>query len=302
MLLRSLPQFNDPDVAALAWAIGSAPLVKADCGQLPIIDEEWCDHQFKIHLDWLKNLDENPHLLKTFLAEDDATLLGKKFESLLAFWFQYSEHFELVERNIRFEKSGASGEADFLIREKIDGELIHLETACKYYIGKPHNGKRNSWIGPNGRDSLQLKIEKLRKQINVFRTTAGKTYLLDHQLETPGRAVFLKGYFFHPIQEIAMPIPPDDAHAHYSAGWYIHQDELELFEKDPSQWLILSKDRWMCPFHFSEKSVDVLNGKQMISVVRQTIRQYGKAILLIQVEKGDGMLHEISRGFVTNKR
>ncbi|MBL0314825.1 MAG: DUF1853 family protein [Flavobacteriales bacterium] len=196
MLLKALPVFHDPDVAALSWAIASAPLVKENCGELPIIDEEWCDQQLELHLDWLKQLDSDPSPLKNFIQDDDAKLLGKRFESLLAFWFEQSPHFELIGRNIRFENSGASGEADFLIRDLIDGELIHLEAACKYYIGLPYSPKRNTWVGPNGIDSLQLKLEKLRKQVNLFRTTPGKKFLEEHGLEIPGRAVLLKGYFF----------------------------------------------------------------------------------------------------------
>lgn len=298
MLLKALPVFRDPDVAALSWAIASAPLVKENCGELPIIDEEWCDQQLELHLDWLKQLDSDPSSLKNFIQDDDTKLLGKRFESLLAFWFQQSPHFELIGRSIRFESSGASGEADFLIRDLTDGELIHLEAACKYYIGMPYSPKRNTWVGPNGIDSLQLKVEKLRKQVNLFRTAPGKKFLEEHGLEIPGRAVLLKGYFFHPLQSLSMPVAPADAHRHYSAGWYIHRTELAFFEHDPEQWLVLPKSRWMCPFHFHDRDVSVLNGREMIEQVHREMNLHQKAVLIIQVERSDNMLHELSRGFV----
>jgi len=298
MLLHALPIFKNPDVAALAWAMGSAPLVKENCGELPIIDEEWCDHQLALHLDWLKKLDENPDDLKTFLMNEDSTLLGKRFESLLAYWFMRSPHFELISRNIRFDQSGATGEADFLIRELADGELIHLEAACKYYIGKPYSPNRNAWVGPNGFDSLQLKIEKLRRQINVFRTPVGKNYLHEHHLETPGRAVLMKGYFFHPLGELSMPVAPSDANRHYSAGWYVTRNELSVFDGDPAQWLVLPKHRWMCPFHFSDHDVSILNGREMITTVLQEMNLHQKAVLVIQVTREGELLHETSRGFI----
>lgn len=293
--------FADEDVADLAWAIGSPPLMdnSAANDKYLIFGEEWYESQFNLHIDWLRDLDSSPQLLKDWLQEDAQKLLGKRFESLLAFWLTHSPHFELLHRNVVFhnEQNNTSGEADFILIDKESNEIWHVESACKYYLAeeKSHNWK--NWIGPNGHDSLELKMSKVYHQLRIFDKTEGKNFLRDQNLERPISFLLMKGYFFHHFSLIEGAVPPKDAHRHYCGGWYIYEHELPRFASDFAQWLLLPKERWISAVHLKGE-VAVLSGNEMIERCRQFIRKHAKAPMIVQVEERDGSTIEVSRGFV----
>lgn len=293
--------FNDNDVADLAWAIGSSPLMNdsASKDKYHILGEEWFEAQFNLHLDWLRELDLKPEPLKQWLGADAQKLLGKRFESLLAFWFAHSPHFELLHRNVVFHnnQNNTSGEADFIIGNKDDNEVWHIESACKYYLCLNKSSNWKNWIGPNGHDTLELKMSKVSSQLRIFDRAEGRHFLKEQNLEKPYSFLLMKGYFFHHFSLIEGAVPPKDAHRHYNGGWYIYENELTHFAGDLAQWLLLPKERWISPFYSTEE-VAVLSGNEMIEQCRQHIRKYAKAPMITQVEERDGATVEVSRGFV----
>jgi hypothetical protein len=293
--------FKDDDVADLAWVIGSPPLMDdaAANGQYAIFGEEWYHTQFNLHLDWLKELDVDPTPLKDWLQQEDQKLLGKRFESLLAFWLAHSPSFELLHRNVVFhnEHNNTSGEADFIVKEKESNEVWHIEAACKYYLAHDKSHHWKNWIGPNGHDTLELKMSKVYHQLRIFDKAEGKRFLKEHDLPKPNSFLWMKGYFFHHYRLLEGAVPPKDAHRHYGGGWYIYEHELPLFKSDFAQWLLLPKERWISRVHLKGE-VAVLSGNEMIEHVRQFIRKHAKAVMIVQVEDREESTVEVSRGFV----
>lgn len=301
MLFRKNIFFKDADVADLAWAIGSPPMLKEEAseGRYTILQEDWFDAQFDKHRDWLRELDNNPESLKGWLAKDGQKLLGKRFESLLAFWFTHSEYFELLFRNVVFHHAkNTSGEIDFLIREKETGELWHIESACKYYLGEHKAANWKNWIGPNGHDTLQLKMNKLKNQIRTFQRQEGLHFLKEHKLDKPKEVFLLKGYFFHHYRRIAGSVAPLHAHPHYNSGWYLYENELPLFAGDLAQWLLLPKEKWIGADVYYGDELSILSGNEMIEQCRSFIRKHAKAPMIVQVEERDGATVGVARGFV----
>lgn len=293
-----IPTYKNPDVASLAWAIYSAPLLK-DVTGISIVGETWCRDQFVKHEEWLRELDADPSPLQAHIARDAEKLLGKRFESLIAFWFEQSPHYELLGRNIVLsEDKNTRGEIDLLVRDKDDGELMHFEVACKYYIQLHQSRQWKDWPGPNGKDSLQNKISKLYQQVRIFQTSLGQSYLHTHHLKKPSSYAFVKGYFFHAYDNLIMPVPPNNAHPHYNSGWYVSLAELERFSGKQPQWLMLPKTMWMCPYHFLEEDQILLTGDELIESCRAEILRTQKAVMIVQVIRESGYLREISRGFV----
>lgn len=299
MLPKDLPVFRHHQVASLAWAVGSAPLLKQSVQGLSILDEEQCDHWFFKHEAWFLELDKNPSSLLAWLEHDSQKLLGRRFESMLAYFFSHSPYFHVLHQQVvLMDGKNTVGEIDFIVEDLLNEEILHIEVACKYYIGLENTTDWQNWIGPNGHDSLYLKMEKLKKQVGVFSRQAGKTFLIKQGLHLPRSVVFLKGFFFHHFTRILFAKAPTDAHPHYNSGWFVYQSELLEFSDTYSQWLVLPKMYWTCPYRFPASEIRVLSGEEMSHLVSAEIHRTQKARMIMQVRIEDGLLWELSRGFV----
>jgi uncharacterized protein len=294
-------QWKTPEVAALAWIIGSPPMLTNSSGNpnFHLIAEDWCTQQHQLHTPWLAELDQNPKPLRDFLDREKPLLLGKIFEALVAFWMIESPHFDLVERNIQFFTGRkTSSEMDFLLRSVDTGHLIHLEVACKYYLGQRSSGQWSNWIGPNGKDNLLLKMEKTKRQFSLEVLEKMEEKNLIFKGQQVQNHFLLKGYFFQPFQSLGGFVKPFAANAHYHGGWYLRSSELGHFASDFKQWIILPKKNWMGPFCGHCENFELLNGNEMISACVYMIEKTGKAQLIIQAQQEGDLLVEVSRGFV----
>jgi hypothetical protein len=302
MLADRLPVYQNHEVASLAWAIGSAPLMATSGFGLNFYDESECDLLFESHRLWLQKLDEQPMLLFEWLEKEGQKLLGHRFESLLAFFFSHSPAFELLHRNVvLIQDKNTRGEFDFIVKDLSKNCVLHIEVACKYYVGLKNSNGSKHWIGPNGHDSLYLKLEKLNQQIKVFSTEPGKNFLQENQLAINISKVFLKGYFFHHVREFPFVQMPKGANTHCNSGWFVFEEELSQFGDEVAQWLLLPKQYWMCPFRFRLQKFNLMSGLEMKETVMRELRRTQKAQMIIQVMEKDGILHELSRGFVILK-
>lgn len=299
MLFRKDIRFEDHHVSDLAWIIGSPPLMQAQAlGDAHfLIDEEWCDAQWRLHLDWIRELDENPNDLHNWLDLHSEKFLGKRFEVLLWFWFEKSPYFELAVHGVQLKDGlNTSGEIDFIVFDIINQEWLHLEVACKYYLGAIKSAQWTQWIGPNAHDTLDLKMNKLRKQLDFASSIEVRTFLQEKKLETPRSIGFVKGYFFHHFSLMGQGVSPENAHRHYASGWYVRVDESGVFASELAQWLILPKEYWMSPYCNKTLFGDLLSGIAMIEHFRETPIRKGQ--LVLQVHKDGDWWKEVSRGFV----
>lgn len=297
--------FHDPHVAALAWAVGSEPLMYAGISGAAqsMIDSKWCRREYESYWNVLKELDSNPDSLHRFIEADNPTILGKYFETLFAFWIRSSGRFELLARNIRFEETGKTeGEADFLVSDHENDDVIHIETACKYYLGYGNSSAHANWIGPNGTDTLELKMSKLKRQIGLMKMPAARRFLNEHKWNVKASKVFMKGYFFHHYKLLTSAVHPVGAAGNYNSGWYIRQNELYDFIGELNQWVILPKLLWPPLHNFYDEVVAPVDGSELFVYCQRHFQSGKKALLIAQVIKQDGIIHEISRGFVVDNK
>ena len=302
----NLQRYRQPLVADLAWAIGSTPLLTR-FGHSPtvqLLQDEFFQRQWMLHQEWLSDLDKNPQLLLQWMDKENHKLIGKRFEALLSFWLSQSPFYQLLHHNVVLhnQANNTSGEIDFLVRNLETNELWHLEVACKYYLGFGATGNWSNWsnwIGPNGHDSLKLKMQKSFRQLNLCNSSEGRMFLKNHELPCPKPFLWLKGYFFYHYETLHRNVPPQDAHEHFNAGWYCYERELSQFAGKLRQWLLLPKDRWLSPF-YSENKLDLLSGDEVVELCREYLHFQRKAPLLVQVEERDGVIMELSRAFVVH--
>jgi len=62
------------------------------------------------------------------------------------------------------------GELDFLFFDYRENKWIHLELICKFYVftGNDNFNQFEHWVGPNLKDRLDFKVEKLnRHQLQI---------------------------------------------------------------------------------------------------------------------------------------
>jgi hypothetical protein len=298
MALNPERLYKNPDVAALAWAIYSAPLMQT-VKDVSLVGEEWCRAMYEEHRDWFLELDADPRPLQLFLQQNDSPLIGKRFEQLLAFWFTHSHVFRLITRNVVLSENGNTrAEIDFIVEDNLDGTLMHFEVACKYYLQLNESKHWRDWPGPNGNDSLLTKIDKLRRQTSVFDTNFGRGFLSERGLQKPASFAFLKGIFFHHYTSLKASIAPLGAHSHYNSGWYCHLSELKRFRGHSAQWIVLPFSLWLCPFAFTKNDLQILSDDDLFDRCTGEINRTKKSMMLVQVILKNGLYLEISRGMV----
>ena len=134
-----------------------------------------------------------------WLAAHETPLLGIYFESLLAFWLRHLPNTELLAQNLIVGEPGRqTGEFDLLFRDNVSQQVFHWEVAVKYYLC--YGETDHQWLGPNPRDSLRQKLDKvfdrqllLSQQVQaqtLLQTTIGTTQIRPQ--------AFIKGYLFYP--------------------------------------------------------------------------------------------------------
>ena len=101
------------------------------------------------------------------IPEPAASVLGKRMEDLFAAYITHftSEKILLQNQQIISNKE-TLGEIDFLLKNVASGEISHVELVYKFYLYDPETGTSETehLIGPNKRDSLVRKLQRLQKR------------------------------------------------------------------------------------------------------------------------------------------
>jgi uncharacterized protein len=300
MLWINTAPFRHPLVADLAWAMASPPLLlPAALRKASILDEYWNNRQWQLHYRWLCALDHEPASIEEFMTAHPHSLLGRRFETLLQFWFLYSPHFHLLDTGILWHREGNTiGESDFLIQPEDESLPWHLEVACKYYIAKENSSSWHAWWGPNGTDRLDIKMQKLEQQVVGMQTPEAALYLRERGLPTPARKALIKGYFFIPYHLLGRHSSPRHAHPKHGGGWYASISEATRFSDSYPQWLLLPKERWMSPFAAPMTTATPITGIEMVDQCRTYLIERRRSPLVVQVAENNGWWTEVSRGFI----
>jgi hypothetical protein len=138
----------------------------------------------------------------TSLNIPERLMLGKRAERYFSEWIKQSQKYDLVAENIQvIEEKQTLGEFDFIVRRKSDQQLIHVELVYKLYLFDPNvNGTEfQHWIGPNKKDRLDYKLDKLSNhQFPLLFHDAAIAKLSDLNVDTDGieqQVLFLANLF-----------------------------------------------------------------------------------------------------------
>jgi uncharacterized protein len=93
-------------------------------------------------------------------------VLGKRTEDFYSFLFSKSSKYNILAQRLQiFRNKITLGELDFILEAPEENKLLHLEVVYKFYIYDPTiPGELERWIGPNRKDSLLRKLDKLKNR------------------------------------------------------------------------------------------------------------------------------------------
>jgi len=300
-------QFNNQSVRDLAWVMCSPSLLAQS--QTPYAGEKvsdvWCDQVCQKNLAWLSLLDEDPRSLQQWLDQRASPLLGIYFESLLAFWLQHLPDTELLAQNLVVGQPGLQlGEFDLLFRDLAQIQMFHWEVTVKFYL---RVGKADfQWLGPNPRDSLQRKLNKVfDRQLHLSQQPKAQQ-VLQHELgqhQVVSQA-FVKGYLFYPHDsdwQNPAQIPAGVSASHLKGWWCRHAEVPAQLQSCPAEnrWLPLPRLQWLS-LVARENADELLDGEELLDCLADYFSEHYKALLLVELTAGDNGWFEISRGFVVN--
>ena len=199
MELPGLCKFNYQVVRDMAWVIGSLPLLQklARLNSIDFIENDFFLDQLVIFDQQLKLLERDPSALNRFLERNNTRLIGKYFERLVEFWLLHREDVKLLGSGIQINSGNKTlGEFDFIYEDLNSNEIIHLEVAGKFYLAQHNSSEWSNFIGPNGTDNLQSKLNKIQNnQIPYVENKTAKHILMKLGItDNLISKVILKGY------------------------------------------------------------------------------------------------------------
>ena len=132
---------------------------------------------------------------------DTKQRLGKYVERFVSHQLVNTEGISLIAENIQISKDRITlGELDCLFYK--NEKPIHLEVIYKFYLYDPNKQGLHCWIGPNKKDCLVEKLEKLQqKQLPLLYSKECEKYLKSISLHSAdfSQQVYFKAQLFLPL-------------------------------------------------------------------------------------------------------
>ena len=308
--------FKTAEVRDLAWVMSSPGLIEASAGNADIVSDEWCQKTYLAHLGELRALDENPEPLLDYLSELKSHRLGFYFETLLAFWLEYILRSAPFRKNVpvfrSIENAGRTtlGEFDFLFGQKNLSTLNHWEVTVKFYLLHESAGSELRWLGPAGRDRLDIKLARIfEHQLKLGETVEGRQEVAQISSLAIDAAAFIKGYLFYPVESAVFTSNLGDnlkfsssaelSPAHLR-GWWLRYGEKDIPKRSAnSRWLPLPKSRWLSAARCSGEALgQLLDDTAALDYCSCQFEERDSSILFAEMQPGNDGWFEVARGFV----
>ncbi len=197
--------------------------------------------------------------------------LGKLVERFICFQLEQDPTIELLVENYQVQNDTLTiGELDCLFLK--DKKPIHLEIIYKFYLYDETVGdyEIDYWIGPNRKDSLKQKLDKLdNKQLPLLYNKHTKPLLdeLNIKPQSIEQKVCFKAQLFIPYNKTE--INYNQINKECVIGFYLNKEQLNDF-KD-CKFYVLKKIDWLLEVHtnvdwksykdFIEHLYPILNNK-----------------------------------------
>lgn len=179
----------------------------------------------------------------------DNLLLGKLVERFVSYQLAADDCYEILGENIQIQDNKITiGEMDALVMTM--DEPVHLEIIYKFYLYDPTIGttELSHWIGPNRKDCLLQKLNKLKnKQLPLLYHPKTQSFLdhLNLDASEVKQQVLFKGQLFLPFGLKESPFMKLNSEC--LQGFYLKKEALGQF--NTCQFHIPHKINWLMAAH-----------------------------------------------------
>ena len=177
--------------------------------------------------------------------------LGKRAEYFMLAYLNQFNHYQPVYHSLQIQtdKSTTLGELDFLFFDETRKEWIHLELVCKFYVFTDESETDNleDWIGPNLKDRLGFKIQKLKThQLQICKQDEAQQLLKTLNIDAikVKSQICYKAKLFLP--ENLLGFKPSLVNPNCIKGKYYHFEKFKAFKYSSDLFYIPEKVDWLC--------------------------------------------------------
>lgn len=272
----------------LQWVINASPIMNpTKCDT----DVQLCNLPTLLHLPGGDTLGTPGTLTADFAHRR----LGIYYENLVNLLLNSSPNLLDIKRNIQVsEHKRTLGEYDILCRT-MQGENLHIECAVKFYLCTGDGSELSHFEGPNRRDRLDIKWNKLiNKQLQLSTTHAGRACTDTLGLHPDRKLLLLQGYLFYPFEIWHGDGRPTATlhpllHTDHNRGWWIRQPDMDAVLTDSFRYQMLNKPFWLHSPDLPTLPDDTL---------RSELKTIDRPQLIARCTRDGDRWHEHDRGFV----
>ncbi len=198
--------------------------------------------------------------------------LGHLVERVISQLIKVSNDYRLIEENFQLvEDKRTIGELDFIVEDLILGRFLHVELAYKFYLYDPtiSDSAINNWIGPNRRDSLVEKLDKLRsKQFPLLHHDKARRALTNINVEEVAPALCFMASLYVPVN-FSGELPGDYHKA--VKGFYCDFEAFSQMDHSDTFYHIPRKTEWGINPSENEKW---LSFKEIVEEVKSRLSEH----------------------------
>ena len=177
------------------------------------------------------------------------TMLGKRAEFFFKQLIKYSKQYKLLADGIQvFKDKRTVGELDFILQHRKSMEVFHTELTYKFYAYDPNIASTaiEKWIGPNRKDTLVQKLDKLNTRqfpLLFAKETQQKFKELNLPLDGIAQRLVFKAQLFVPENTVLTLFPSFNKNA--IRGNYLRLEALTKKVTRNSSFFLPKKQDWM---------------------------------------------------------
>lgn len=196
-------------------------------------------------------------------------IIGKQAEFCFAYYLEHSQRYELIAANIQINgETETIGEIDYLVFDSKTQATLHVELACKFYLfdSSLNASEMNEWIGPNRRDSLKKKLDKLKlKQFPLIERKETQVTLKTLQIDSNSikQQLCLKAFLF--IRKHSQIYKFSENYQECIIGYWLPFSEFMLEDKT-AIYAIPKKKEWLLPLENSGEWFSFYEVKNLIKI------------------------------------
>ena len=215
----------------------------------------------------------------------DNIRLGHQIEQVFLQLLQHSKKHEVLLHNLPVRNDEKTlGEIDFIVRELSSGQMTHIELTYKFYLlDTSIKDPILRWIGPNRKDGLVNKLEKIKnEQFKLLHSLEGTRVLLDNDIDVDiiNHKTCFKAQLFIPYAIENLEISPLNPAC--VMGYWLRFDDFKKETFQHYQYFLPSKLEWLDQPH---NNVDWMDHSEVTPLVKNSLdREYSPMMWLKKSE------------------